>query len=523
MAQKIKVTYATMSADNEELQSAYDKAIARVKEGWLGAELPMFINGEKVYADEKFKSYSPIDTGMHLGTGQVGTVEQVKGAITAAKAAFPQWRKTPWPERVAIIRNIAETISANSMDISAMMILEVGKNRLEALGEVEETADLLRWYAGQMEQNNGYIREMGKLKPDDPTENNFSVLRPYGAWAVISPFNFPLALSAAPIAAALVAGNTVVFKGSPHAPYNAWKTTELFIEAGLPPGVFNSVIGPNETVGQEMITNPAIDGWTFTGSYQVGMQLYRQAAQGRYPRPAIIEMGGKNPTIVSNTADVTQAATGVMRAAFGMDGQKCSACSRVYVHEAVYDAFTEKLVEMTQAIKVGDPTARDVYMGTVINQAAYDRYKKYVEMARQDGTLLVGGRVLDEGDFARGYFVEPAIVAGLPEEHEIVENELFVPLLHLAKVESLEEAMVKANDTIYGLTAGFFGDEVDWFLENIQSGTVYLNRAAGSTTGAWPGVQAFGGWKASGSRGKGIGAYYTLPLYMHEQSRTIIG
>jgi 1-pyrroline-5-carboxylate dehydrogenase len=526
MAQKIKVTYATLSADNEELQSAYDEAITQVKTKWLGHEVPMIINGEKVYADRKIESYSPIDTEMHLCTAQNGTAKHAKSAIAAARAAFPGWRQNPWPKRVAIIRDIAEKISANSLALSALMILEVGKSRLEALGEVEEAADLLRYYANSMEQNKGFVNELGKLNPDDPKEQNFSVLRPYGVWVVISPFNFPIALSAAPIAAALVTGNTVVFKGSPDTPYNGWKTAELFAEAGLPPGVFNSVLGPDEVVGQALVDDPTVDGWTFTGSHKVGMMVLKTAASGRYPRPAIIEMGGKNPTIVSNSANVDKAATGVFRAAFGMDGQKCSACSRVYVQDRVYDAFKNKLVELTKSAKVGDPTQRDVFMGTVIHQEAYEKYQQYIEQARADGKVLVGGRVLAEGQFAKGYFVEPAIVEGLPEDHKLVRDELFVPILHLAKVETLDEAMKKANNTHYGLTAGFFGEdeqEIEWFLENIQAGTIYANRMAGATTGAWPGVQAFGGWKGSGSSGKGIGSLYTLSLYMHEQSRTIIG
>ncbi len=521
----MKITYATMSADNEELQSALDEAINRVKQDKLGVDVPMFIDGHKVYADEKFRSYSPINTDMHLCTAQQGTTGQTRQAVAAAKAAFPGWAATPWQERVRIIRDIAEKISANIFELSAIMILEVGKSRLEALGEVEETADLLRYYANSMEQNNGFVKELGKLNPDDPKEHNTSVLRPYGVWVVISPFNFPMALSAAPIAAALVTGNTVVFKGSSDTPYNGWKTAELFVEANLPPGVFNFVSGPGRTVGQELQTNQDVSGWTFTGSYDVGMGVFTQAGQGRYPRPAIIEMGGKNPAIVSKTADITKAATGVMRSAFGMDGQKCSACSRVYVQEEVYDTFKNKLVELTRAIKVGDPTRRDVFMGTVINKKAYESYKEFMEKARADGTVLAGGRALEEGEYARGYFVEPAVVEGLPEDHELVKTEMFVPILHLAKVKTLDEAMEKANNTVYGLTAGFFGEnqgEIDWFLNNIQAGTVYVNRAAGATTGAWPGIQVFGGWKGSGSSGKGIGGLYTLALYMHEQSRTVI-
>ncbi|GAB4440399.1 MAG: L-glutamate gamma-semialdehyde dehydrogenase [Anaerolineae bacterium] len=526
MAKKMKITYATMSADNEELQSAYDAAIERVKAGWMGADVPMFINGEKVYTDVKFSSTSPVNTDLLLCTAQKGDASHANAAVAAARAAFDGWRATPWQERVAIMHKIADKISDNSLELSALMIMEVGKSRLEALGEVEETADLLRYYADSMAQNKGFVQELGKLNPDDPKELNMSVLRPYGVWVVISPFNFPMALAGAPVAAALVTGNTVVLKAASDTAYCAWKTAELFAEAGLPPGVFNYVSGPGSTVGQALQDNPDVDGFTFTGSYEVGMQVFQQGGKGRYPRPAIIEMGGKNPTIVSNTADINKAATGVMRAAFGLDGQKCSACSRVYVHEDVYDAFKAKLVQLTQAIKVGDPLARDTFMGTVINKTAYEDFQRFCDLARADNAVLQGGGVLTDGDFAKGYFVEPTILEGLPEDHELVKNELFLPILHMAKVKSLDEAMAKANDTTYGLTAGFFGEdeqEVAWFLDNIQAGTTYTNRAAGATTGAWPGVQVFGGWKGSGSSGKGIGGPYTLALYMHEQSRTIIG
>lgn len=521
-----KITYATLSADNEELQSAFDGAVEQVKSEWLGAEVPMFINGERVYADDKFKTYSPINTDIHMCTAQNGTAEHSKTALAAAKAARNVWRSTPWQERAAIIRAVAEKISANIMELSALMSFEVGKNRMEALGEVEEAADLLRYYVGSMEKNNGFVNEMGKLNPNDPNEKNFSVLKPHGVWVVISPFNFPMALSAAPIGAALITGNTVVYKGSLETPYCNWKVTELFAEAGLPAGAFNSVLGPDKTTGQTLLDHPDVNGWTFTGSYQVGMKVLKNAANGVYPKPAIIEMGGKNPAIISKTADLDKAVTGVMRAAFGMDGQKCSACSRVYVQEDIYDSFKDMLVDATKALTVGDPTARGTFMGTVSHQEAYENYQQYVQKARADADILAGGNVLTEGDYAKGYYVEPTIIEGLPEDHELVENELFVPILHLAKVKTLDEAMEKANNTPFGLTAGFFGEdqsEIEWFLDNIQAGTVYANRPGGATTGAWPGVQAFGGWKGSGSSGKGVGALYTLPLYMHEQSQTIIG
>lgn len=526
MAAKIKVTYATMSADNEELQSAYDAALSSVEAHELKAEVPLFIAGEKVLVEDKLEDRSPIDTGIHLCTAQQGTAEHARAAVAAAGGAMPAWRSIPWQRRVEVIRGVAARIADKALELSALMILEVGKSRLEALGEVEEAADLLRYYADSMERNRGFINELGKLNPNDAKERNFSVLHPHGAWVVISPFNFPMALSAAPIAAALLAGNTVVFKGSSETPYLGWKVAELFADADLPAGVFNYVSGPGGSVGRELMENPDVRGWTFTGSYEVGMGLYRAAAGGPRPRPAIVEMGGKNPTIVSRSADLAKAAKGVARAAFGMSGQKCSACSRVYVQRDVYEEFRAKLVEQTRGIVVADPRRRDAFMGTVINQGARDGYERYLEKARADGSVLVGGRVLRDGAYAKGYYVEPAIVEGLPEDHDLVRKELFLPILHLARVASLQEAMEKANDTVYGLTAGFFGEdeeEVRWFLDNIEAGTTYTNRASGATTGAWPGVQAFGGWKGSGSSGKGIGGLYSLALYMREQSRTMLG
>lgn len=524
MALKMKITYSTMSADNEELQSAFDVAFAKVRAGQLGVEVPMFVNGLKVLADDKTVTYSPADTTLHLCTAQKGTVAHAKQAVAAAKAAAAGWAATPWPERVAIMRRVAQRIRDTNFELSAIMVLEVGKSRLEALGEVEETADLVDYYASAMEKNHGYINELGKMNVDDPTEHNHSVLKPYGVWVVISPFNFPMALSGAPIAAALVTGNTVVFKGASTTLYTDWKVAELFAEAGFPAGVFNYVSGPGRTVGQELQDNPGIDGWTFTGSYEVGMQVARNALSGAYPRPAIIEMGGKNPTIVSAKADVDKAVSGVVRSAFGLDGQKCSACSRVYVQAPVYGEFVRKLIERTSQLKVGDPTARDTFMGTVIDKTAYTDYQNYVAQARREGQVLFGGGTLTEGDLGRGYYVQPAIIAGLAEDHPLVKNELFLPILFVAKVESVAEGMQKANSTTYGLTAGFFSEdetEMQFFLDNIQAGTIYVNRASGATTGAWPGVQAFGGWKGSGMSGKGIGCFYTLPLYMHEQSQTV--
>jgi 1-pyrroline-5-carboxylate dehydrogenase len=515
---RMKITYSTLSADNEELQSAFEAALQRARAD-LGRTYPMTVGAEQRLRDETFEKRSPIDRDMVIARFPVGTREDVRDAIAAARAAFPAWRDTPWRDRLAILRRAAELISERQFDYAALMTLEVGKNRLEALGDVEETADLLRYYSDEFEKADGFVKPMGSLSAAETTR---SLLRPYGVFGVISPFNFPMALAGGPAGGAMIAGNTVVLKPSSDAPLSAVKFGEALRDAGLPDGVFNLVTGPGETVGAELQENPGIDGMVFTGSYEVGMHLYRTFTKD-YPRPIITEMGGKNPAIVTRHADLDEAAEGVMRSAFGFDGQKCSANSRVYVERTVAREFVDRLVEKTRALKVGDPTDRANWMGPVINQRALDTFTAAVEEARADGgTIEVGGTT----DSERGFYPTPTVVTGLPLDHRLFRDELFVPFLVVGEVESLEEAIERANGTAYGLTAGIFSHdrgEVRRFLDTIQAGVVYVNRRAGATTGAWPGIQSFGGWKGSGSSGKsGLGPYY-VQQFLREQSQTIIG
>jgi 1-pyrroline-5-carboxylate dehydrogenase len=241
-------------------------------------------------------------------------------------------------------------------------------------------------------------------------------------------------------------------------------------------------------------------------------------------RPIILELGGKNPAIVSRNADVERAAIGIVRSAFGLQGQKCSACSRVLVEEPVYDTLVGRVVELTKKLTVGDPTDREVYMGPVINKNSYQDFKDFTEELSQAGTFLMGGKVLTDGDLVNGYFCSPTIVGDVPLDHRLWKYEMFLPITTVAKIGNLDEAMEIANDVNYGLTAGFYGskEEVKWFFKNIQAGVTYANRPQGATTGAWPGFQPFGGWKGSGSSGKNAGGHYYLPLYMHEQIQTLI-
>jgi len=283
------------------------------------------------------------------------------------------------------------------------------------------------------------------------------------------------------------------------------------------------VLVGGDDVGRALVADARIDGLTFTGSYEVGMQLSKEAA-GAYPRPVICEMGGKNPVIVSRHADLDVAAEGTARSAFGLSGQKCSAASRVYVERPVAEAFVERLVERAKAIEPADPRARDTYLGPVVDEAALERFQRAVHEARVEGEVLAGGHRVTDGQLGRGYYVEPTVVR-VPATSWVATSELFVPLIAVDVVDSVDEAISRANDTPLGLTAGFFSRdraEIDAFLSRIEAGVVYVNRRAGATTGAWPGVQPFGGWKGSGSGGKAGGGPYYLQQYLREQSRTIV-
>ena len=523
MAESFKLTYATMFNPPEELHTRFEDSLAKVKAN-LGKEYAMLIDGKDRFAAEKFEDRSPINTDMVLGVFQKGTEQDAHDALAAARRAFPVWSKMKWQERVALLSKAADLIDERTFEIGAAMALEVGKNRMESLGDVAETADLVRYACYQMEKSEGFRVEMGRDPLAGYTATNFSVLRPYGVWQVISPFNFPTALTGGPTGSALVTGNTVVMKPATDTPWVVRLLVECFRDAGLPDGVVNYVTGPGRTLGQALIESPEVDGVTFTGSYDVGMKIFRDYAQGRYVRPIILELGGKNPAIVSRNADLERAAIGIVRSAFGLQGQKCSACSRVFVEEPVYDKLVDRLVDLTKKLVVGDPTERQVYLGPVINQNSYKDFKNYTEELSQAGTFLTGGKVVTDGDYAKGYFCEPTLVADVPLDHRLWQHEMFLPITTVARIGSLDEAMQHANSVTYGLTAGFYGskEETQWFFENIQAGVTYANRPQGATTGAWPGFQPFGGWKGSGSSGKNAGGHYYLQLYMHEQIQTLI-
>jgi 1-pyrroline-5-carboxylate dehydrogenase len=523
MTEGFKLTYATMFNPPEELHAHFDEALEKIKSKF-GQEYGMIVGGKERFAKEKFEDRSPANTEVVLGVFQKGTSEDAYEALTAARKAFPMWSKMKWQDRVSLMRAAADKIDERIFEIGVAMALEVGKNRMEALGDVAETADLIRYVCYQMEKNNGFIVEMGRDPLIGYTATNYSVLRPYGVWLVISPFNFPAALTGGPSGAALVTGNTLVMKPATDTPWTARLLAECLRDAGLPDGVFNYVTGPGSTLGQALIESPEVNGVTFTGSFDVGMKIFRDFAEGQYVRPIVLELGGKNPAIVSRNADLERAAIGIVRSAFGLQGQKCSACSRVFIEEPVYDDLIDRLIDLTNKLEIGDPIDRRVYLGPVINKKSYQDFKNFAEELSHSGKILTGGKVLTEGKYAQGYFCTPTFVANLPYDHRLWQYEMFVPITTIGKVKNLDEAINMANAVHYGLTAGFYGskEEVKWFFENIQAGVTYANRPQGATTGAWPGFQPFGGWKGSGATGKNAGGHYYLPLYMHEQIQTLI-
>jgi len=517
---EFKITYSTLAAPAEEVHAAFEDAVGDVRSR-LGATYPLWIGGRRRDAARRFEDRSPAEREVVIGRYASAGREDVADAAAAAAAAFEGWRRTPWRERLAILRRAAEAIGKRRFELAALMSLEVGKTRFEALADAEEAADLIRYYCQQFEDADGFDRPMGRLSPNERTRD---VLRPYGAWVVISPFNFPVALAAGMAAGALVGGNTVVLKPASEAPASGLALYELLAGAGLPPGVVNLVTGAGAAVGQEIVENPAVAGVVFTGSREVGRQLYRRFSE-RLPRPCFLELGGKNAAIVTARADLEKAVEGVARSAFGFGGQKCSACSRVLVDRRVAADFRAGLVARMESLTVGDPLDREAFLGPVINRAAFEKFELSVVAARRDGEVLAGGETLTEPPYDRGWYVQPTLVAGLPDAHPLVTDELFLPFLCLREFYGLDEGLAIANHSDYGLTAGVFSEdeaELERFFDGIEAGVAYANRASGATTGAWPGVNPFCGWKASGSTGKGVCGPYYVAQFLREQSQTVM-
>ncbi|MCC6809891.1 MAG: aldehyde dehydrogenase family protein [Deltaproteobacteria bacterium] len=516
-----RITYSVLNADMSALHKELDGVFVKVK-GALGKEHPSYIGAKAVTGSAWLDDFNPADRRVLLGRFALASSKDVDAAFDHAHRAQKDWARRPWQERVRLINKAADLISERRQELAAIMVLETGKNRLEALGDVEEAADLFRYYAQQMENEKGFVKPLAKLSPNEDTR---SVLKPWGVFVVVAPFNFPMALAAGMASAALLGGNTVILKPSEETPWTGNKLYEVLRDAGLPDGVFQLVHGGRE-LGAALTTHAKADGVVFTGSKHVGMQLLRQAASGVYPKPCFVEMGGKNPAIICASADLDKAVTGCMRSAFGLSGQKCSALSRAYVHESLHDEFLNRLILKTQTLKIGDPVLQETFIGPVINAKSVERYAQAAAEAKRDGKVLFGGATLEKSPgLEHGHFVAPTIVS-VPRGHRLEREELFLPFMIVAPFKTLDEAIARANDCDYGLTGGVFSAdkaEVERFMDELEAGVLYSNRETGATTGAWPGVQAFCGWKGSGASGKGGCGPYYVSQFMREQSQTRMG
>jgi 1-pyrroline-5-carboxylate dehydrogenase len=522
MSKPYKITYSALNANMDQIHEEFEQAYQALRSE-LGWTTPSIIQGKPYQGERVNRKMNPTQTQELIAQYAVVTEPVLNEAFQHARAAQKLWGLTSWTERVAITRKAAEIMRERRMKIAALMTLEVGKNRMESLGDAEESADLLDYYAAQMEQANGFIQPLGKLSPNERTQD---VLRPYGVFSVIAPFNFPMALGAGMTSAALLGGNSVILKPSDDAPGTAYEIYLAYRDAGLPEGVLQVVFGNGPALGEWMVKHPLCDGVAFTGSKTVGMSIIRTLNSGNYSKPALVELGGKNAAFVCATADLEKAASGCVRSAFGLSGQKCSALSRLYVHESVYGAFLEKLVTTAKnLVRVGDASKKEIYMGPVINQKAVERHLQAINEAKAIGKIAFGGTDLRERpEYKNGHFADPTI-AELPSTSRHFKDEFFSPFLAVTRFSSLQDAIHDANKADYGLTAGIFtskSEEIDLFMDRIEAGVLYANRASGATTGAWPGVQSFCGWKGSGASGKGGCGPYYVSQFMREQSRTIM-
>lgn len=505
-----------------EFDRLYEAAVGRARKA-MGKTYTNIIAGRRAASKGgTFDDTNPADTSQVLGRFPQSTKAETEAAIDAAVEAFSGWSELEYERRIAVVRRAGELLRESKYDFAAWMSLENGKNRTESMNDVDEAIDFLTYYPLVYEQNQGFRTEM--FKPF-PNENCVSVLKPYGAWAVIAPFNFPVAITIGMTTGAILTGNTAVVKPASDTPLTAYKFVELLEKAGVLEGVVNFVTGAGGIVGQTLLDSPKIAGVVFTGSREVGLKGIEASA--KRGRPFIAEMGGKNPIIVTAKADLEASVEGVARSAFGFGGQKCSACSRVYIQDSIKDEFTKRLVAWTkQNVKVGEPTQNGVFIGPVITKRAQENYLEYVRRASEKGTIVLGGKSASTGPLARGHFVEPTIIDGLPDDHWITQNELFLPIVSLYSFKKLDDAIRRANAVPYGLTAGIFSQdrkEQETFFDRIEAGVTYANRRIGGSTGAIVGGQSFVGWKASGTSGRGAGGPWYLHQFLREQSQTRAG
>ena len=485
-------------------RSGMEAAIARLRPT-LGGRWPLVIDGEKVHGGRTIASRNPARPSEVIGEVDEATPEQASRALDVATARFATWKTTPADERAAFLLRAAARIRETKDDWNALLVLEVGKPWIEADADTAEAIDFLEFYAREALR----LANPPPLTPIAGEKNRLTYL-PLGVGVVIPPWNFAFAIMAGMSAAAVVTGNTAILKPSPDAAVIAAKFVDLMHELGLPPGVLNFVPGDGPTVGEQLVTDPRTRFISFTGSKGVGLRINELAAKTppgqRWIKRVIAEMGGKDAIVVADDADLDAAVAGVVAAAFGFAGQKCSACSRAIVDATLYDAFLEKLVPAARALRVGDPADGATDVGPVINEKAVEKILGYVAVGKGEGRLLAGG-VRRPGD---GNFIEPTIFADVDSRARIAQEEVFGPFLAVIKARDYDDALRIANDTEFGLTGAVYSRSEERLRraeDEFFVGNLYLNRKC---TGALVGGQPFGGFNMSGTDSKAGGYDYLL-------------
>lgn len=494
--------------NRKKQQAALDKV-----RGELGREYPIVIGGERVLLQNKFNSYNPSRLSEIVGVFQKGDEATAHKAMDVALATFEKWKNVPAKKRADYLFKAAKLMRQRKFELNAVMMFEVGKTWPEADADTAEAIDFLEFYAREMVR---YGVEHPVVK--NPGEKGKLVYLPLGVGVVIPPWNFALAILTGMTSAAIVTGNTVILKPSSDSPLTGWKYVEIMEAAGLPPGVLNFVTGPGGAVGDTLVMHPKTRFVSFTGSKEVGIHINETAAKVQpgqiWLKRVVAEMGGKDSIMVDEGVDLENAAQGVMASAFGFQGQKCSACSRVIVHEKVYDKFVDLLAKKAEAIKVGDSTDPANYMGPVVNKRSQESILSYIEKGvREGGRLVAGGSTA--GD--EGFFIRPTVIADVDPQATISQEEIFGPVLAVIKAKDFDEGLAIANNTEFGLTGAVYSKnkkriqkaEKEFFVGNL-----YFNRKC---TGALVGVHPFGGFNMSGTDSKAGGRDYLL-LFMQAKA-----
>lgn len=491
--------------DADTNREAMRQALAQINEQ-LGQTYPLRIGAEQIVTDDLSQSLNPAHPDQIVGHFARATTAHADQAIQAAHTAFASWRRVSPGQRANYLFKAAAIMRRRKFEFAAWMVYEVSKSWAEADADVAEAIDFMEYYAREM-------LRLSHPQPLVPVPHEDNELRyiPLGVSVVIPPWNFPLAIMVGMTSAALVAGNTVVLKPSSVAPTIAAQFVALLNdEGGLPPGVLNFVPGSGGAIGDALVDHPLTRLIAFTGSKEVGLRIFERASRRQsgqqWLKRTVLEMGGKDAIIVDETADLELAAQAITYSAFGFQGQKCSACSRAIVVEAVYDEVLRRVVECARGLRIGDPVEQQTYMGAVIDRSAFAKIRQYIEIGRSEGRVVLGGEV-EEGD---GYFIPPTIVADVAPEGRLACEEVFGPVLAFVKARDFEHAVEVFNSTEYGLTGGLISRDrsrLERAREELHVGNLYLNR---KITGALVGVQPFGGFNMSGTDSKAGGPDYLL-------------